>query len=421
MNYSPVQKVLASILKGKGEILSSLREEFPDTKDIPGCGATERSVLSVMYSSGPATLSELDLKTNGKYHDALADLATLKVEDPEKEIRILCEERDRLSMAVTLQLGMSKLFSGTSPVDVASMVAGSISKVSKLEAPSWVQQVDSAKSYLNDMLNRGVELDSGITGLDANLTWRRGQLVVVAAPTSHGKTAFASRMALRALQRGLRVVFLEMEDYSTLPMKLASQRFQVPMDWFTRYHVVEQAQRDEVDQKLELLKQYADRLLILPDTTLAALKREAVAFRADMIVVDYLQKYVERYAKEDGKREAAGRATSDAQDIGRAANAFTILCSQIVRRERTGGTPRKPGLYDLKESGDIENYADVVLSLYWPYKDAVDKKWEDLNRGDYTISILKNKMGVCKEVEAVFTGETLTLKNPYTSEEYNAD
>lgn len=278
--------------------------------------------------------------------------------------------------------------------------------------PSWGDYLCQAEKELSETLSRGPELTSGLRELDAIHTFRRKNVHVVAAPTSHGKTAFSLRMANRAVDAGLTVAYWCFEDWSSIPYKVISQRFGVPLEWYTKYHLTSKEERVKADSFMALGKTISG-LHVIPEMPYGSFRAEVKRIRPDVVVCDYIQRYAESYGASESKREACGKLASDFDSLVKEFNAYGILCSQVRRREnKEGGSgPRRPTLYDLKESGDIENYASSVLMLYWPWKDALDK--QRLDKKDYLIMVEKDKLGQCGETHVIFDGETQNHRDKY--------
>ena len=155
-----------------------------------------------------------------------------------------------------------------------------------------------------------------------------------------------------------------------------------------------------------------DNIHISAPTTIASFGSDCRKKKPDVVILDYVQRYVECYGG-DNKREACGKVTSDFQSLVQELGAIGVLCSQVRRRELSNnGVPRRPHLSDLKESGDLENYADAVLLLWWPWKDVLDDN--DMDKGRYHIEIAKDKLGECGDLRVRFDPTTLTWQDDFS-------
>lgn len=398
----------------------SLLEAFPDPKDIPLADPDSLAIFESLYESGGRDFDRFDRATNGAFHDALLPLVSGAAEgDGRRLISELTEESNREKLLLQVSKSVADLTSGLVSSEKVRSELYDIS--SKLRAPSenknFVQVVDEAKASLTAILDSGVELSTGLVEVDKLFTFRRGMVNVIAAATSQGKTALACRQMLRGAEakKPLKTAYLAFEDHATLPYKLASQMFKVPLEHFTRYHLATAEQRANVDVAMDALKQYKDSIHVFPPMPLGAFEAEVRQIKPDILVLDYIQRYIERYAPAEGKREAIGQVADHFHRLVEQTNSFGFLLSQIRRRENTKGgygPPRRPQLFDLKESGDLENYADSVFLLWWPWKDRLDEEAQ-LDRTKYHIEIAKDKLGKCGDIVVNFNGEVLNLEDRY--------
>ena len=409
--YTPAQRVLGRLLATQDkELFEKLKERCGSVDDIPTADPVSRAVFGLLYTGGLCDLSIIDERSDGAYHDALVPLVTLAWNLAAGEQ--LFEEVDRAALIGVLSKAQGELASsGEAPSKVAESVRESLSKVSSTKPQlTWQEYLGGAERELTELIHGGVELTSGLRELDGMYSFRRKNVAVVAAPTSHGKTAFSLRMANRALDKSLKVAYWCFEDWSSIPYKLVSQRFKVPLEWYTKYHVATPEQRVKADSYLALAKTLPG-MNVYPEMPLSQFRGAMKSLKPDLIVCDYIQRYVETYSG-DSKREACGKLASDFDNLCKEFNAYGILCSQVRRRETMeGGRQRRPSLYDLKESGDIENYASSVLMLYWPWKDAQDKT--RIDKADYIISVEKDKLGQCGETRILWDGSIQAHKDKY--------
>lgn len=407
------------LAKPDEKIVKGLKEVFPDVKSLPHLDDVSRELWSLVYKYPMAGFDGIGLKTAGMYSDALSVLRAASISDVDgqslSESIVELSHRERLSAKYMEEA--AKLMSGkATPQESAEEVKKAIG-ILKDDGINvgYGGAVDSAVKQLSQMAESGVELDTGIKELDGLYTFRRKMLTIVAGATSHGKTAFITNLANRAASKKLRTCLFVFEDALTLPFKIASQRYGVPLNFFTRYHASNREERNQADIALSLSRELEPFLSVVQPTTLSALEsRLSDMGRVDLIVFDYVQKYVDRYCSEDSKRESIGRVTDDFSRICSKFGAIGVLCSQVRRREMVGKSyvPRRPCLSDLKESGELENYADGVVILWWPWKDRTSEE-NPLKKEEYHIEVAKDKLGKCGAIKCRFKGETLTFEDFY--------
>ncbi len=408
------------------EAFSRLKAMYPEAEDIPGCDSLTRAAYTVLYSGGVCDLGALDLRTSGRFHDSLAPLVSAAEADPEPPLSELRREREKRTITAAILEAHGRLSTeGADPREVGFELRKVLDSVgSDQGTESWETYVDLAEGEMQALADRGNEFTTGLGELDAMFQFRRGHMGIIAAPTSHGKTAMGLRLVYRAAQLGLRVAFLGFEDYSTLPLKLAALSSGVKLESLTRHHSANEEQKRKAREALAVVKSW-DGVAIYPPMEMAEFDSRCKAFKPDLIVFDYIQRYAECFGGED-KRSAVGKACSDFQSIVQRNRAYGILCSQVRRREfvkydqsdsygqkKNDYGQRKPALSDLKESGDLENYADWVWLLFWPWRERRGEA-TDLDREKYLIQIAKDKLGPGGEAEVRFDGTTMQYRDRFT-------
>jgi replicative DNA helicase len=229
--------------------------------------------------------------------------------------------------------------------------------------------------------------------------WRSPNLIVIGARPSQGKTQHALAHAIVAAQSGKHVLFISIEMSSTqLINRLLLEDARInPHHLFSGQMDSEEwraldAQAGHLqDARLHIADNHNIRLLNNIKSEARRLKRLDTL---DMLIIDYLglirtnMQFSNRYLE-------IGYITGDLKNLAKELDIPVILLSQL-NRPLKGALPKEPQLEDLRESGDIEQDADVVLFIHKPdyYKpDAIDASgvpWK--NRGK--IIIAKHREGV---------------------------
>lgn len=192
-----------------------------------------------------------------------------------------------------------------------------------------------------------------------------GEVVVIAAPTSCGKSALALNIALNAAKKQEKgVAYFSFE----MPKKQLTQRMGQTLSGINYKTVNDSAIGAE---RAEKLKKANEELEGLPFYTshfvrgaedLAGQARNLVKkMGVKLLVVDYLQ-LIPYNSKAMGKNEGIANISHRIKQLALELNVGVLLLAQVNRE----GAKREGGLqlYDLKDSGDIENDADVVLLMY---------------------------------------------------------
>ncbi|MCP4642597.1 MAG: hypothetical protein GY851_19285 [bacterium] len=255
--------------------------------------------------------------------------------------------------------------------------------------------------------NRSTLLDCGIGGLRI----KRGVPTVIGGRTSNGKSTVALNCAANLAEQGYRVLVFSLEDtkeaYWT---KLAC-----------RYGGVDTARAmgdhegDLTPDECSALMEGTNRASRLPihvidrvGVTTEWAYQTAVLHQqdhgVDVIVADYVQLFKERGRDETERTTAAMRGIVP---IGRDLNAAMIVLSQMSRPEK-GKVPPPPTIYDLRQSGEIEQAADTVVLIHWEYFYTRDEGKRRALRWD----VAKRKNGPLALLEANCMYEHAYVGNP---------
>jgi replicative DNA helicase len=260
---------------------------------------------------------------------------------------------------------------------------------------------------------------TGVTGVPSGYDlldlktggWQNTDLIILAARPSMGKTALALSMARNAaidFAQPVGVFSLEMSR-EQLAMRLLCAEARVNMQ-LVRTGRIREADYGKLATyvgKLEHAKMYIDDTPGLSILELRAKARRMVdEHDVRLIVVDYLQLMSAPGVRESREREIATISRS-LKALAKDLNIPIIAISQLNRavEQRTGG---KPMLADLRESGSIEQDADVVLFVH-RNKDMEGIPAEEQNKA--LVIIGKQRNGEIGEVPLVWIGEYARFEN----------
>ncbi len=232
--------------------------------------------------------------------------------------------------------------------------------------------------YLEDLRGK----PSGVTGVPAGLDvdkltsgWQNGDLIIIAARPSMGKTAFTLTCARNAvlhpdesLRANVAIFSLEMSSQQLVQRFLTMEA-----------RIDAQAARtgrlkdDEFKRLIEAASRLFTAKIFIDDTpglSLMELRTKCRRLKSEhdigLIVVDYLQ-LMTASSKEIGSREQEIATISRGlKGLAKELNVPVIALSQLSRAVEQRGGDKRPQLSDLRESGSIEQDADVVCFLYRP-------------------------------------------------------
>jgi replicative DNA helicase len=268
-----------------------------------------------------------------------------------------------------------------------------------------------------------IEFDKMTSGLQDS------ELIIIAARPSMGKTAWAINIAQNCAVRDNKVVAvfsLEMSKESLLRRMLASEAMVGARKLQTGF--IPRADKDKLISALDRLMNSRMFVDDTPGITLAEMRAKARRLQQqqngqlDMIVIDYLQ--LMTGAKSSGK--GFENRTQEVSSISRGLKALAkelkvpvVALSQLSRgSEQRQGGDKRPLLSDLRESGSIEQDADVVAFIHRP--EYYDRDNEEL-KGLAEIIIAKQRNGPTGTVKLHYLNDFTLFANPDTIHEGGGD
>lgn len=251
--------------------------------------------------------------------------------------------------------------------------------------------------------------------------WQRSDMVIVAARPGMGKTAFVLSMARNiAVEHKKAVAVFSLEMSSTqLVTRLLSSEAGIPS---------EKLRKGELsDAEFAILHQYMSKLdkapIFIDDTPglnifelRAKCRRLKAQHNVELIVIDYLQLMTSGNDNRGGNREQEiSQISRSIKSIAKELDVPIIALSQLSRAVETRGGDKRPQLSDLRESGAIEQDADLVCFLYRPeyYKILEDHYGSTLGIGE--VIVAKHRNGALDTVLLRFIPELAKFADLDTS------
>ena len=254
---------------------------------------------------------------------------------------------------------------------------------------------------------------SGFTALDRVTSgWQKSDLVIIAARPAMGKTAFVLSVLRNAAvdhNRPVAIFSLEMSSVQ-LVNRLISSEAELDSDKIKKGTLAdhEWAQLVHKTAKLSKAPLFVDDTPALSILELRAKCRKLKAQHdIQMVVVDYLQ-----LMSGDSKGGFGGNREQEIASISRALKKIAkelsipvIALSQLSRAVETRGGDKRPQLSDLRESGAIEQDADMVMFLYRPeYYGITEDEGGASTAGVGEVIIAKNRNGSLENIKLRFIG-----------------
>jgi replicative DNA helicase len=268
----------------------------------------------------------------------------------------------------------------------------------------------------NGLMTGFGDLDVVLDGLKA------GQLIVLAARTSHGKTSLALQTAaniaassdLPALIFSLEMGHLMLwERLLGVEARLTSTCLRYPRNLAENQH----KRLARAAESLGRIKLYVDDR---PSLTLSKIGATARRLKArhglGLVVVDYLSLVDAQKQKTESRQDEVARLSKGLKTLARLLDVPLIAVHQL-NRENMKRKDRRPVLTDLRESGQIEQDADIVILLYRPSHGTFDGQ-PDVS--DFEIAeaiVAKNRNGPCALVKLSFERGCMRFESAFTQEQ----
>jgi replicative DNA helicase len=255
---------------------------------------------------------------------------------------------------------------------------------------------------------------SGFTALDRITSgWQPSDLVIIAARPAMGKTAFVLSCARNAaVQFNKPVVVFSLEMSSVqLVNRLISGETEIEQEKIRKGNLAEW----EWQQLHSKIGRLTEAPLFIDDTPAlnifefrAKCRRLKAQYDVQLIIVDYLQLMHGKGDSKSGNREQEiGSISRALKSVAKELNVAVIALSQLSRAvENRPGSSKRPMLSDLRESGSIEQDADMVLFLYRPeYYGLEEDEQGRSTAGIGEVIIAKHRNGEVGTVPLRFVGK----------------
>ena len=261
---------------------------------------------------------------------------------------------------------------------------------------------------------------SGFSSLDKKTSgWQRSDLIIVAARPSMGKTAFALNCARNAAldkdyPTGVAIFSMEMSA-EQLALRLLTSEARVDS----------QAARtgsmgfDDWDKISKAAGKLASASIFIDDTPgLSALELRAKCRRLKaehdigLVIVDYLQlMHVSARQRYSNREQEISNISRSMKALAKELSVPVIALSQLSRALETRSKDKRPQLSDLRESGAIEQDADVVCFIYHPARHGITDDPDGSLEGIAEIIIGKQRNGPIGSVKLSFVQQYARFEN----------
>ena len=346
----------------------------------------------------------------------------------EYHARIIAQKylaRELISFSSQIQ---NKAFDETSDVDDLMQEAeGKLFEISQRNVKKDVTQINPVIHDALEMLKKAASQEEGLSGLRSGFEkldkitsgWQNSDLVIIAARTAMGKTAFVLSMAKNmAVNFNIPVALFSLEmsnvqlvnrlivNVCEIPGEKIKSGQLAPYEW------------GQLDYKI---KELYDAPLYVDDTPSLSLfelltkaRRLVREHGVKIIIIDYLQLMNATGMKFGSREQEVSMISRSLKQLAKELNIPVIALSQLSRKveERNDGNKR-PQLSDLRESGAIEQDADIVCFIHRPEyytRSTTDAENRDI-RGMAEFIVAKHRSGSVDDIEMTFVARFARFQN----------
>ena len=382
--YNPINKKIFRVINNlmqKGLLANpiTLKNFFSNENELNEIGGSEYLIKLTKFST-----SKLQIKY---YTNLLHDLKIRRnlIEISKQILEDSANKNSEINSEQIIEGAEKKLF------DIAERGKFNKSYIEFKEA--LVQTIAMASSaYKNEEGIVGVP--SGLKDLDDRLGGLHKQdLIIIAGRPSMGKTALATNIAFNAAkiirnrEKNSSIIFFSLEMSSEqLSTRILSEQARIKSNDIRRGKI----NQDDFEKFIETSKSLENLPLFIDDTpaiTISTLSNRARRIKRlhglELIVVDYIQLMKSGNYRNDGRVQEIAEITQGLKALAKELDVPILALSQLSRAVEQRDD-KKPQLSDLRESGSIEQDADVVMFVY---------------REEYYLEKLEPRVGTAEHVE----------------------
>jgi len=251
---------------------------------------------------------------------------------------------------------------------------------SKSITVSMLKEIERLKAMGNSKL---IGVDTGFENLNEKTSgFGKGDLVIIAARPAMGKTALVLNMALKAVERNEGVAFFSLEmPAEQLMLRMLSAKTSIPLQALR----VGNLKDDEWSRLSSAVDDMSRRKLFVDDGGYATIHHVRSKLRKlksqhpeiSMAIIDYLQLMSGESRSQAGRQQEISEISRGLKQLARELEIPIIALSQL-NRSLESRENKRPMLSDLRESGAIEQDADIILFVYRDdvYREAKEKEKE---------------------------------------------
>ena len=239
-----------------------------------------------------------------------------------------------------------------------------------------LEEIDNLNKNINPGILTGFQFIDGLSG-----GFQPSDLIIIAAETSQGKTSLSLSLAYNMINAGKSVAFISME-MSQAQISHRLMAYDTLRSWRNA--------KDNKEMFQAAANKYKDMKLHIADITNVSINNVIANIRSakfrlgiDCVFIDYLQ--LIRDSKSQNREQEIGTIARGLKNLAKELNIPIVLLSQLSRTKQPGN--HMPGLSRLRDSGQIEEAADMVWFVYRPESYGIEQ-YEDQHTKELAVNII---------------------------------
>ena len=312
--------------------------------------------------------------------------------------------------------------------DVSDMIDKAERDIFELSQGNVKKEVESMQQVLRDAYEQLLDAsknDDGLSGVPSGfdaldkltLGWQKSDLIIIAARPAMGKTAFVLSMAKNmAVDNNIPVAVFSLEMSSVqLVNRIISSTAEIPSSVLKTGRLSTEQWNSLYDKlrSLENAPMYIDDTPALSISEFRSkIRRLKQLHDIKIAIIDYLQ-LMSAGSNMQSREQEVSTISRNLKAIAKEVNIPIIALSQLSRQVEQRGGDKRPQLSDLRESGAIEQDADMVIFIHRPeyYGLKTDEAGNSLI-GVAEIIVAKHRNGAVEDVRLQFKSEFTQFCNP---------
>ncbi len=377
-----------------------------------------------------------ELERRGQLDDVggavlIAELASemATAANAEYHAQIVLEKAQRRRLIAAATQTLTESYEETEDVrELIDRAEQRVFQIAEGELGKGVMSLESALNEVYEAIDRAREHGGALTGVTTGYTeldeitagLQSSDLIILASRPSMGKTALTLCMARNAAVKGTPVLYFSLEMATgQLAQRLLCAEARVDSHRLRTGKLSD----DEWDRLANWTGKLIEAPIYIDDTpAISVMELRAKARRAkseyniELIIVDYLQLMTttENYSSREQEIASISRSL---KALAKELDIPLIACAQLSRAVESR-TDKRPQLADLRESGSIEQDADVVMFLFRPEVYGIMDEEGNSQEGRAEIILGKQRNGPIGSVFLVFRAEYLRFEEPEIYREF---